>query len=158
MTLRAKTSVKRTHRTPHDADHRRTLLLNVGFGLVVLLALVILGGAGFASWYGDHLSALATVNGQAITKDDFRERAVVESFKLDYQETLIRQQVLDGKLTESSAQSAESTITQRRQSLETDVMESLIDGSLMAQLAGQQGVTVGDPQVDQEITAEATTP
>lgn len=158
MTLRAKTAVKRSHRPQASADHRRTVFLNLGFGLVVVVALLILGGAGFASWYGDHLANLVVVNGQGISKDDFRERVRVDAYRLDYQETRIRSLMQEGKLDETSGSAQLSSLTTQRNSLETDAIEHLIDATLQAQLAAQQGVTVSDQQVDAEMTAEATTP
>jgi hypothetical protein len=157
MTLRSKPAVKRTHRPAREGDHRRTLLLNVGFGVVTVLALLILGGAGFASWYGDHLAALATVNGQSISKDDFRERARIDSYRLDYHETQIRALLQAGRLDETTANAQISDIQTKRGSIETDTMEHLIDANLQAQLAAQQGVTVSDQQIDNELTTEATT-
>ncbi len=158
MTLRSKPAVKRSHRPAHESDHRRTLLLNLGFSAVVVLAVLILGGAGFASWYGDHLAAVATVNGQSITKDDFRERARVDSYRLDYQETQIRSLMQAGKLSAASGNAAINAITTRRKTLEADAVENLIDANLQAQLASKQGVTVTDAQIDDELTREATIP
>ena len=45
------------------------MLLNIGFGLTIVAALLLLLIALGASWYNDHLAAAATVNGQTITKD-----------------------------------------------------------------------------------------
>jgi parvulin-like peptidyl-prolyl isomerase len=158
MTLRPKTTVKRSHRPPADADHRRTLFMNVGFGLVVVLGVLILGGAGFASWYGDHLANLVVVNGQGISKDDFRDRARVDAYRLDYQEAQIRALMASGKLDDAAGNAQISSITNARNSIETDTIERLIDATLQGQLAAQQGVSVTDQQVDDEMTTEATTP
>jgi parvulin-like peptidyl-prolyl isomerase len=158
MTFRAKPAIKRSHRPAHDMDHRRTLMLNVGFSLVVVIALLILGGAAFASWYGDHLEALATVNDQNITKDDFRDGARIQTFRLDYREAQIRAQITAGKLTDAAAQNVLGTISSARQSIATDVMEQLIDARLETQLAAREGVTASDQDVDALLTKEATSP
>jgi parvulin-like peptidyl-prolyl isomerase len=158
MTFRAKPAVKRSHRPAYEADHRRNVILTISFGLVVLVSLLILAGAAFATWYDDHLSAMAKVNGQSISKDDFRERARVETFRLDYQETQIRQLIQDGRMDDASGQSLISDIAKRRESIETDTMEALIDASLQGQLASQQGVTVTDQQVDAVIAKQSTLP
>src|SRR5947207_8615030 len=110
MTIRAKPAAKRVHRAPRDSDHRRTLLLNLGFGLVVLAALAILGGAAFASYYEEHFAQIASVNGQAISKDDARDRYAVESFRLDYQESRIRARGDAGRLDSASGQDRLSQI------------------------------------------------
>ena len=74
MTFRAKPVIKRTHRGGWDTRERRNLYLNVAFGLVVLVAVAILAVAGGATWYGQHLRAVASVNGQAITVVEFNNR------------------------------------------------------------------------------------
>ena len=50
-----------------DARTRRSMLLNIGFGLTVAVALLLLLVAAGVAWYGDHMAAAATVNGQTIT-------------------------------------------------------------------------------------------
>jgi parvulin-like peptidyl-prolyl isomerase len=157
MTFRAKPTVKRAHRAPHDADHRRTLLLNLGFGLVVLAALLILAGAGFASYYGDHFASLATVNGQGISKDEARDRYAVDSFRLDYLEARIRARQDAGRMDEATASSQIAQITQERQTLDTQAVENLIDASVQAQAAPALGVTVSDQQITDQLTQDATT-
>ncbi|HEX5822870.1 MAG TPA: hypothetical protein VFY18_00295, partial [Candidatus Limnocylindrales bacterium] len=48
--------------------NRRNLYMNIGFGIAVVVAILILVIVGTTSWYGQHLAAAATVDGQAITK------------------------------------------------------------------------------------------
>ena len=55
--------------------NRRTLYMNIGFGIAVVVAILILVAVGVTTWYGAHLAAAATVDGQTITKDQFNERA-----------------------------------------------------------------------------------
>ena len=43
------------------------MLLNIGFGITVIAAFLLLLIAWGASWYGDHLASAATVNGTTIT-------------------------------------------------------------------------------------------
>ena len=74
MTFRAKPVVKRAHRPAWEAQDRRNFYLNVGFGLIVLLALLILGIAIGLSYYNDHLASVGSVNGQSISKDELRDR------------------------------------------------------------------------------------
>ena len=70
MTFRARPVVKRTDRAGRSP--RRSLLLNLGFGLVIVVALLILAAAAAASYYGDHLASIASVNGHDISKDQLR--------------------------------------------------------------------------------------
>ena len=61
------------------------MLLNIGFGLTIVAALLLLAIAGGTAWYGDHLAAAATVNGQTITKDAYANQLAVDAFRIDYQ-------------------------------------------------------------------------
>ena len=69
MTFRAKPVVKRDHRPAWETQDRRNFYLNLGFGLIVVLALVILGIAAGLSYYNDHLASVGSVDGQSISKD-----------------------------------------------------------------------------------------
>jgi len=158
MTFRAKSAVKRTHRPAYEADHRRALFMTLGFGAVVVVSLLILGGAAVASWYTEHLENVAVVGGQGISKDAFRDQYRVQEFLLEYQETQIRQAMQDGKLDATSGQSRIDQITQQRQNLGTDAIDKLIDATLWQQLATTQGVAVTDQQVTEAMQKIATTP
>ena len=78
MTFRARPTTS-SHRSGHEADHRRNIWLNIGFGLVVLVALLLLAGVVGANWYSDHLAPAARVNGTTITMDDLRAREAVRT-------------------------------------------------------------------------------
>ena len=74
MTFRARPVVKRFQRPSWDSRDRRNFYLNLGFGLAVLAALLILGAAVVLSYYNDHLAPVGSVDGQSITRDDLRDR------------------------------------------------------------------------------------
>src|SRR4029077_11485491 len=118
MTSRAKPIAKR-HRGSHESDHRRQLILNIFFSLVVILSLLILAGAAAASYYGDHFAALATVSGQGISKDEYRTRAAIETWRLDYAEARIRSQQQANQIGSSAADQQLNTIAQARSNLST---------------------------------------
>jgi hypothetical protein len=162
MTFRAKPAVKRSHRPAFQSSNRRTLLMNLAFGLIVLIALLILAGAGVASWYGDHLAALAAVNGQQITKDDYRDRAVIEDFRLNYRETQIRGQMQAGKLDDATGNAELNAISNARQTIQDDTINHLIDATLQAQPAGpndgRDGQRPADRRRDDEGSDDAGKP
>ena len=85
MTFRAKPVTTRQSRPSRDGQSRRNLYLNIGFGLAVAIAVAILVGVAVISWYSDHLAPAATVGGQTITKDEFRDAAQIEVWKLQQQ-------------------------------------------------------------------------
>ncbi|MCU0479507.1 MAG: hypothetical protein MUE92_12340, partial [Chloroflexi bacterium] len=61
MTFRARPTTRTGRRSGYESDHRRNLYFTVGFGAVVVIAILLLVGAGAASWYDQHLAAVAVV-------------------------------------------------------------------------------------------------
>jgi parvulin-like peptidyl-prolyl isomerase len=158
MTFRAKPVVKRAHRPAWEAQDRRNFYLNLGFGLIVLIAVLILIAAAGFSYYNDHLASVGSVDGQSITKDDLRERVAIEDWRLKESESRVRTAVLAGHLTEAQASAAQQTIDQQRASIEAIALERIIDTRLQARLATEEGVSASPADVDARMLVEATTP
>ena len=149
--------VRRSGRSWSGRD-RRNLWINLGFGLVVVLAVVILGGAGFMTWYDQHLSAVAHVNGQAITKDDLVERAKVESVRLGITGNRLQTEHSAGRLSDAAFEQVQQQLTQAQQQIAATALEDLIDERIQTQLANQQGIAITAEQIDAKLTEEATLP
>ncbi len=134
------------------------MLLNIGFGVTIVVALGLLLIAAGVSWYGDHLSSAGSVNGQSISKDAYQKQLAVNAFRTDYQTRRIRTLLTAGHLRTADAQARQSLLDQRTQNAATIALEQLIDGMVMEQLAPGQNVTVTDADVDAKVTEESTTP
>ena len=158
MTFKAKPVVKRAQRPSWEGQDRRNFYLNIGFGLVVAAALLILIIAGAVSWYDDHLSSVGSVDGQSISKDEFRDRYKIESWRVDEAERRIRTAVVAGQLTEAEGQSNLEQISNTRNQLPQIVLERLIDSKLQAKLAVEEGIAATPEDVDAQLLDEATTP
>src|SRR6478752_7463165 len=158
MTFRAKPVVKRAHRASWETQDRRNLYLNLGFGLIVVIAIVILAVAAGLTYYNDHLASVGSVNGQSITKDDYADRLQVETWRLDEAERKIKTEVVAGHLTQAQGDSGQQTLEQQRQQLPAMTLERLIDSKLQASLAAGEGVTVTSQDIDAQLATEATTP
>ncbi|MEO8468660.1 MAG: peptidylprolyl isomerase [Chloroflexota bacterium] len=157
MTLRAKPVVKGSGRSGWNSEDRRTFLTNLGFVLVIVSAALILIGYAAFSWYDDHFGSAATVDGTTITKDQLRTRYAIEDFRIKYTESRIRTLQTAGRLSDASATSQLQFLEQRRQSLSSIALERLIDITLQAKLAGTEGVTVSEADIDAQLLVEATT-
>jgi parvulin-like peptidyl-prolyl isomerase len=158
MTFRAKPVVKRAPRSPWESKDRRNFLLNLGFGLVVLAAVLILVITVAATWYDDHLAPVAAVNGDNITKDQFRERYLIEEFRLEYARRRVATEFAAGRLTDTQRQTQEQIIEQRRQVLPQVTLDRLVDARVQASLAATEGISVADGAIDGRLAEEATTP
>jgi parvulin-like peptidyl-prolyl isomerase len=157
MTSRAR-PVKRSNKSSLGFQEHRNLYLNLGFGLVVVVAVLILGGAAAATWYGQHLAPVAHVNGQAITRDDLVKRFRIESVRLTIAENRLQTEHSAGRLSDSDLQQQVAFIEQAQNQLASTALDRLIDERIQLQLAQQQGITVTPDQIDAQLTKEATLP
>lgn len=158
MTLRARPAAKRSSRAGWNSDERRSALINAGFILAIVAAILILVGYGGWTWYESHFGTAASVNGQTITNDDYQREVNTEDFRITYAESRIRNELAAGHLTQSDAQNQLNYWDQVRASVSSVALEGLIDITLQAQLAGQENVTVTDADVDAELQKEETIP
>ena len=143
---------------PKDSRDRRNFYLNLAFGLAVVGALVILGIAVALSYYDDHLKSVGSVDGQSITRDELRERATIESWRLEIAQRRINTQAAAGQLTQSQAELQTQIIDQQRQGILSTALEKIIDNRIQARLASEEGISVTDADIDAKLTEEATTP
>jgi parvulin-like peptidyl-prolyl isomerase len=157
MTYRAK-PVVRPRRSFLDRPDRRNFLINLGFALVVVVALAVLALAAFMSWYDAHLKPVASVNGQGITQDELQRRFDVESARLSIAESRIRDEFNAGRLTAEQRDAQLQFLGQREQQLPSLALERLIDAKVQADLASQRNIQVTDADVDGQIAEEATRP
>ena len=82
MTFRAKPVVKRAQKPSWESRDRKNFYLNLGFGLVVAAAVLILAVAVALTYYNDHLASVGSVAGQSISKDELRDRVLIEQWRL----------------------------------------------------------------------------
>ncbi|HTK44250.1 MAG TPA: peptidylprolyl isomerase [Patescibacteria group bacterium] len=156
MTLRARPVARRRGRAGWDSGDRRNSLINAGFFLAIGISILILIGYAAWSWYDDHFGAAATVNGQVVTKDDVRNRARIEGFRLNYVSQRINTLMAMGRITQADGQQQLQFIAQRQNQLASLTVQRLVDNLLMGKLANDDGITVSDEEIDKEITDERT--
>jgi parvulin-like peptidyl-prolyl isomerase len=133
------------------------MLLNLGFGITIIAALLLLFIAWGASYYNDHLASAATVNGQSISKDAWNKQMAVNAFRADYEERQVRTLQTAGHIRATDASTRLSIIQQGLQQTASISLEQLIDGTIQSQLAAQQGITVTDADIDAKLAEDATT-
>src|SRR3954447_11942874 len=90
-------------RTWDDRD-RRSMLLNIGFGITIVAALLLLIVAFAVSWYEDNLAPAASAHAQPITKDDYNRQVAINKFRIDYQQRRIRTLLTAGRIRTDDAQ------------------------------------------------------
>jgi len=141
---------------------RRTLYMNIAFGITVIVAVLILVIVGATTWYNAHLAAAATVDGQTITKDQFVERGSVEVFRLTQLEARVRAEVAAGRLTAAQGDARTSAMQNQLDDskgvFSATIIEKLIDTALQAKLGAELGVAPTAAQIDARILEDKTRP
>ena len=158
MTFRANPVVKRAQKPSWESRDRKNFYLNLGFGLVVAAAVLILAVAVALTYYNDHLVSVGSVAGQPISKDELRDRVVIERWRLDQATRRIATEKAAGRLTEQQAELQNQVVAQQAQQLVAVSLERIIDGRIQADLATAEGVSVTDADVEARLTKEATVP
>jgi parvulin-like peptidyl-prolyl isomerase len=158
MTFRARPTTRTGRRSGYESDHRRNLYFTIGFGAVTVIAILLLVGAGAASWYDQHLAAVAKVNGETITKDGLKARVALETFRLDTLESQTRDRVNAGHMSAAQGTQLLNYVAQQKQQIGSLAYEREIDTTLLLQLAPKQGVEVSAADVDGQVTKDATSP
>jgi parvulin-like peptidyl-prolyl isomerase len=160
MTFRAKPVVSRPHRPSRDGQGRRNTYLNIGFGVAVVLAVVILVAVAIVSYYREHLAPAASVNGQTITRDDFAERGAIEVWRIQQAIARVNSALAAGRLTSAEANDQTEALNSQAETnqLAPVVVERLVDARIQAGLAVEEGITVTPEQIDAKILEESTVP
>lgn len=158
MTFRAKPVVKRSQKPSWESRDRKNFYLNIAFGIVVAGAVLILLAAVAIQYYNQNLASVGSVNGQAITIAELRERVEIESWRLTEAERRARTQFVSGQLTQSELDLQNQIIGRQREQVGATSLERIIDNRIQADLAVQEGVTVTDADIDARLLEEATMP
>src|SRR3954470_5264543 len=111
-----------------DLRERRSMLLNLGFGITIVLAVLLLVVAAGASWYGDHLASAATVNGTSISKDAWNKQMAVNAFRAAHQDRRIGTLLAAGRLPRTDADTRMALLQQQLQQTDSVSLEQLVDG------------------------------
>jgi parvulin-like peptidyl-prolyl isomerase len=158
MTFRAKPVVKRGGRSSWESRDRRNFYLNLGFGLVVVVAIAVLLIAIAFNYYNENLAPVGSVDGQAISKSELRDRVDVETWRIDEAERRLRTQTVAGRLTQAQADVQQQLLDQQREQVVGIALERIIDNRVQARLADEEGIAITDADIDARLEEEATTP
>ena len=156
MTSRARQGTSRT-RIWEDPT-RRNMLMNLGFGLAIVAALVTLLIAFGVNWYNQHLSPAVTVNGITLNQDDVAREAKINAFLLDYQRKQTRTLLSSGHLWATDANSRLSTLDSQATQLSSLSVNQLTDGSIMTDLAAKNGLAITPDDITAKENEAATQP
>jgi len=158
MTFRTRTATQTTRRRTRRDDTRRAIYVTATFSLAIVVALAMLGGVFFASYYSSHWAPVAGVNGQGISNDDVFARAKVNLARYTRQLadfTTLRNQ---GKITSDEFDRVSTSIANNEQGVVNAALTEIENELALRQWAAKNGVSVTSQQVDEQIKTDGTIP
>jgi len=158
MTLRARPTAGRSRRSSHDNEARQKLYVTIGFIAVIVIAVGILAGSVVVSWYNDHLKPVATVDGSAITRDQWLERTKIELFRIGEGEKRVRESLAAGQVGQDIASQQLELLDQQRQQVTQGALEGLIDALVIEKYAAAEGVSASDADLEAALKKESSQP
>jgi parvulin-like peptidyl-prolyl isomerase len=158
MTFRARTAQRPTRRRTNRSDTRRAVWMTVSFSLAIACALSLMGGVFVAGYYRDHGAPIASVNGEAISKDAVRARAKVDLAR--YERRLVQDQQMrnQGKITTDEYATLQSAIQTSESTVNTDALTELINEAEIRHFAAKNNISVSDQQIADQIKTDSTLP
>ncbi len=157
MTQRAK-PVTRPRKDRLEAGERRNLYMTIGFGAAIGFAVLMLFVAAGKVWYDDHMATMLSVNGQSVSRDEFRSAVAAQKFRLDQQEATVRALVAANHLTANEGDAQITAINSQRANVVDDTNQTLVDGIIQTGLLSQRGGSVSQADIDAALAAEGTVP
>ena len=173
MTVRTRYTPKPTRRHARRDDSRRAVLLTVTFVAAIAIALSLVAGVFVADYYYNHGAPVASVNGEAISKDAVRDRAALNTSlnkRLVQDYGVLRNQ---GKVTPDEYSTISATpLGNQYASISTTAqvisgtantpadiaLQQLALDTTLRQYASKHGISIGDQQVKDQIQADSTLP
>ena len=156
MTLRVR-PVRRARHSPWAGEDRQRFWVTLAFVSLIVVALLILGGAVAASYYEDHLKPIAKVGETQITRDHLVDRARAVSFRMGEAIKRLREAMSRGDIDAAIGQQQIAQIQQQEANVGDVALNGLLDEAFQNRLAPSLGVSVSDADVDAELEREATT-
>jgi parvulin-like peptidyl-prolyl isomerase len=151
-------ATKQQRRRSRQGGARRSLYLNIAFGMVTVASVALLAGVLLGNYYTDHWAPVGSVNGSAISKDAVRDRAAVNKARYDRQVQNFQVMRNQGGITSEEYSSVSQEITSKQDwtSLYQEALSQLQGDQVVSQYADKNDIRISDADVDAQIAKDAT--
>jgi parvulin-like peptidyl-prolyl isomerase len=158
MTFRTRVAPKPTRRRARRSDTRRAVYITLAFTLAIASAVSLMGGVFLASYYSEHGTPVAAVDGVVISKDGVRDRGSVDLARLQRQIANYQTLRNQGKISTDEYGTLTTAIqnNEAQATLYQNALTELITEAELQQYATKNNINVTDQQVDAQIQADAT--
>ncbi len=157
MTFRARPVTRPARRLPAQDDRRQQVVVRFGFLALPIVAVLMLAGVAGSTYYAEHLTAVASVDGTGISRDQWAAQQKVDAFRYSVLERRIAGAQAAGQLDQATAQQDLQYVKQQIADIPAASVQELIDRALQDELAARMGITVSGAEVDAQLARDATT-
>ncbi|MFN8517841.1 MAG: peptidylprolyl isomerase [Chloroflexota bacterium] len=147
-----------TQRRQLDPEERFQRRVTLGFIALTIVAVAVVVLGLLWQYWDEHLKSVATVDGTAISRDQWRDRANLEDFRLEREDRWVTEAAAAGELTAAQADARHTEISTARDDVTTTALDSLISLTLQNQLATGRGIAITDADVDAAMAQDAQKP
>jgi parvulin-like peptidyl-prolyl isomerase len=158
MTLRARTSRQASRRTRlrrlFEGEERQQATVTALFVLVIgAIVLILLLAIGF-DWYDKNVRPLARVGSVEVGPKLLTDRLRLEQWRIQQERNRLTQASINRDIDSATLATRTGELDQRASALQTTGLDDFVDLIYQSQLAGPEGVTVADADVNAAIAKE----
>jgi len=158
MTLRARTtkptSLRTRLRRTLDSEERQQAAVTALFVLAIAVIVLILLGAVGLAWYNENIRPLARVGSLEIGPQLLKDRIELEQWRINREAFRLTQASIDNEIDQATLSERQGLLDQRADALLTTGLDGLVDIIYQSQLAGAEGITVDEAEIDARIADE----
>jgi parvulin-like peptidyl-prolyl isomerase len=154
MSFRNRPVLDRKHRPRWQDELRTQQLIVAGFALAIAAAIGIFAATAWFNYYDAHLRPVAAVGEVTYSVDDLFGRMDIIGSELQASYDDLTDQL--GGVRDTLIEQGRDAIRQALQELVSTASDSLVLGGVLANSAGQYGISVSDAKVSAEVTRRQT--
>ena len=158
MTLRARTtrptSLRTRLRRTLDSEERQQAAVTALFALAIAVIVIILLGAVGLAFYNENIRPLARVGSVEVGPQQLKDRLELEQWRIKREGFRLTQAKIDNEIDQATLTQRQGLLDQRADALLTTGLDGLVDLIYQFQLAGAEGITVDEAEIDARIAAE----
>ena len=154
MSFRNRPVLDRKHRPRWQDELRTQQLIVAGFALAIAAAIGIFAATAWFNYYEQHLRPVAAVGQVTYNVDDLTARMDAIGSELQARYLDLNDQL--GGVRDPLIQQGQEAITQALQGLASSATDTLVLSRVLANIAGQYGISVTDAEVSAEVAKRQT--
>jgi parvulin-like peptidyl-prolyl isomerase len=137
-----------------EGEERQQAAVTALFILAIIAIVAILLGAIGLAWYNDNIRPLARVGSVEVGPQQLRDHVNLRQWRIQTEMNRLTQANIDQQIDAATLQTKMTALQSEQEGLQSTALDDLVDLIYQNQLAGPEGITVTDSDVDAAIAEE----